>query len=591
MVQVGFPVLNESFLTSQGQSYTAFLSYYEGVAQAVKAAGMKLIVENDTLLVNSVSGDWDVAPFYATLNWTGYQQARAQMAAVIAQKMKPDYLVVMEEPDLEAANSGQTNLLIPIDAAAMLSQMLATVHQTGAPNVQLGAGVGSWQQNALEFILGYVLLPVDFIDMHIYPVNDMPGGDYLPLALQIASAAATAGKPVSMTECWLWKVNNTELWVKTGDEIRARDPFSFWAPLDALFVQTMQNLANHTKMVFMDPFNAQAYFAYLPYDDATKNLAPGPILNEEDAAANTANQEAQYTSTGMSYYNSIVVPPDTIPPSAPSGLSGASGNPTTAYISWNAATDNVGVAGYNVLRDNDKAATTASLNYQDSGLTAGTTYTYAIQAFDLAGNLSALSAPIEIQTRDTTPPPVPKHVVAQAVACTKANLTWSPSTDKVGVTWYLIFMGLSANSLNQIATVNSSITSFSDYQLSGGTTYYFGVEAQDKDLNVSSMSPVAQVTTPALPGAPTDVAATADSSTEIGLTWSASTGGLPIAHYMVYRGPSRTNLSQVAITTNTSYTDRSVSPSTKYYYAVQAADTGTPPAQSGLSKVVSATTP
>src|SRR5580700_1735795 len=290
MVQVGFPVLNDSFLTSQGQSYTAFLSYYEGVAQAVKAAGMKLIVENDTLLVDSVSGDWDVAPFYATLDWTGYQSARAQMAALIAQKMRPDYLVVMEEPDLEAANSGQTNLLIPIDAAAMLSQMLATVHQTGVPDVQLGAGVGSWQQNALEFILGYVLLPVDFIDMHIYPVNDMPGGDYLPLALQIASAAATAGKPVSMTECWLWKVNNTELWSMSGDEIRARDPFSFWAPLDALFTQTMQNLASHTKMLFMDPYNTQAYFAYLPYDDATKNLGPGPILNAEDAAANTANQ-------------------------------------------------------------------------------------------------------------------------------------------------------------------------------------------------------------------------------------------------------------------------------------------------------------
>jgi hypothetical protein len=58
MVQIGFPVLNDSFLTGQGQSYTAFLSYRQGVAQSVKAAGMKLIVEDDTLIADSVSGNW-----------------------------------------------------------------------------------------------------------------------------------------------------------------------------------------------------------------------------------------------------------------------------------------------------------------------------------------------------------------------------------------------------------------------------------------------------------------------------------------------------------------------------------------------------
>src|SRR5580700_6331351 len=186
MVQVGFPVLNSAFLTGQGQSFDDFVAYYQGIAQAVHAAGMKLVVENDTLLGNSVSGSWDVAPFYQTLNWTQYQQARAQMALLIAQKMQPDYLVLMEEPDLETANSGQTNLNTPSYATSMLSLMLTTVQQAAIPNVKLGAGVGSWQQSGLEYIQAYVTLPVDFIDMHIYPVNDA----YLQNALQIASTAA-----------------------------------------------------------------------------------------------------------------------------------------------------------------------------------------------------------------------------------------------------------------------------------------------------------------------------------------------------------------------------------------------------------------
>jgi len=62
MVQVGFPLLYEPFMTSQGQSYSAFVAYYQGLAAAVRQAGLKLIVENDTLLSNDVSAGWDVAP-------------------------------------------------------------------------------------------------------------------------------------------------------------------------------------------------------------------------------------------------------------------------------------------------------------------------------------------------------------------------------------------------------------------------------------------------------------------------------------------------------------------------------------------------
>jgi fibronectin type 3 domain-containing protein len=585
MVEVGFPMLYEPFLTSQGQSYANFIAYYQGVAGAVRAAGLKLIVENDSLLNNDISAGWDVAPFYASLDWTQYQQARAQTALTIAQTMQPDYLVVVEEPDTEAANSGQSNVNTPSGDTAMLSLILTSLQQAGVPNMQVGAGVGSWLTGFLEFIQGFVTLPVDFIDFHIYPVND----SFLPNALQIVSTAAAAGKPVAMTECWLAKEADSEVGILTDDVIRARNPFSFWAPLDALFIQTMQNLANNTQMIFMDPFNAEFYFVYQPYDASTENLTPSQIVSQENALVATANQQAQYSSTGLSYYSSIIVPADTAPPSAPGSLTAASGNPTSALVTWAPATDNVGVAGYNLLRDGQIITTTNSMFYQDSGLTDATTYTYTVQAFDLAGNTTT-SAPVNIQTTNVIPPTTPGHVVAKVLSCTSASVTWTASTGKTGVAWYLVFMGLSPSGLSQVSETSSSTLTYSNYTLSPGTTYYIALEAEDSYENISYMSTPVAFTTAALPAAPGSVLATPAATTKIGVTWSASTGSFPIALYFVYRGSSPSSLSKVATVTGTSYTDLSVTPSTTYYYAIQAQDKGTPPAQSGFSNPVAATT-
>ena len=407
MVEVGFPMLYQPFLTSQGQSYSAFVAYYQGVAAAVRQAGLKLIVENDTLLSNDVQAGWDVAPFYATLNWTQYQQARAQTALTVAQTMQPDYLVVLEEPDTEAANTGQVNVNTPSGATTMLSLILTSVREP-VSKLKVGAGVGTWLNGYLGFIQGFVALPVDFIDMHIYPVNS----NYLATALQIASIAAAAGKPVSMTECWLWKARDSEINVLTPDQFRARDPFSFWAPLDAYFIQTMQHLASQTQMLLLDPFNSETYFAYQPYGASTENLTPGQILAQETSLVFAANQQALYASTGMSYYHSVVVPADTTPPSAPGGLSGGSENPTTAFLNWTAATDNVGVAGYYILRNGSTVGTTANLYYWDSGLAESETYTYWIEAFDVAGNISGPSLRINATTKNATPPTKHSNVAA-----------------------------------------------------------------------------------------------------------------------------------------------------------------------------------
>ncbi len=585
-VEVGFPMLYAPFLTSQGQTQAQFVSFYQQVAQLIRTAGLKVIVENDTLLVNDVSAGWDAAPFYATLSWSQYQQARAQTALTIAQTMQPDYLVVVEEPSTEAKNSGQNQANTPAGSASLLSQILASLEQARVPRMNVGAGTSASQANAVSFIQQYVAQPVDFIDFHIYPVNL----NFLQVALNIASTAAAAGKPVGMTECWLWKVADDEVGVLTGDTVRARNPFSFWAPLDAYFIQTMQNLAQHTQMLFMDPFITSYYAAYLPYDSSTENLTPSVILSQENAQENLNQQDALYTSTAMSYYTSLVSPPDKTAPSTPAGLAGGSGNPNTTAINWNASTDDVGVAGYYVSRNGSRLGTTANLYYKDSGLTENTTYTYTIEAFDLGGNVSAPSLPLSVTTRDTTPPGTPTNVAATANSCQSVVLSWSPSTDVVGIDGYFVFWGLSPATLVQLVRTPAAVATYTSYHLNCGTKYYYGVEAVDTEGNISPMSTVISITTPNPPSPPTGLAATAISATKVGLTWSAAaSGGLPVAFYHLYRGTSPSGLSQIVIDPQTSYTDTSLSPSTNYYYAVQAADSGGD--LSAMSAVVSVTTP
>jgi fibronectin type 3 domain-containing protein len=588
MVQVGFPMLYEPFFSSS-TVYQQYVSFYQQVAANARALGLKLIVENNCLLSNDVQAGWNTAPFYATLNWTEYQQARAQTAAVIAQTMRPDYLIVLEEPDTEATQANQPNVNTVSGATSLITTILTSVGLSGVSGMQVGAGVGTWLANFILFIQSFVTLPLNFIDMHIYQVNVMgpPGNaNYLANALTIATTAAAAGKPLTMSEAWMWKVRNSELGVMTADEIRARNPFSFWAPLDADFLQTMENLANYSHMIFMDPTGSYYMWAYLQYNSTTSSMSPAQIISQEITTAGQAAAQAQYTSTGMSYYHSLVSS-DTIPPSTPGSLGIVSGTPTSASLSWTASTDNVGVAGYHILRDGVKVATTVETYYQDSSLTQNTTYNYAVVAFDLAGNTS-VPATASVTTRNGTTPNPPANFNGTAISGQEISLSWSVPPGNIPISSYLLFRGTSSTNLTQLTQLNGTTTSFNNYYLTPGTTYYYGVKAVSSGL-VSPMSTIIAVKTLAAPSKPANVTASAQASDRVNLTWSASSGGMPIAAYHVFRGASSSSLTQVANRSGTSYIDTAVAPSTTYYYAVQAVDTGGD--SSPMSRTVLATTP
>ncbi|NBI30090.1 glycosyl hydrolase [Chengkuizengella marina] len=123
--------------------------------------------------------------------------------------------------------------------------------------------------------------------------------------------------------------------------------------------------------------------------------------------------------------------PDTEAPSVPV-LSSSNVTETTIDLSWTASTDNETLKGYKVFRDRIEVQTTTANSYQDSGLSAGTTYHYTVRAYDEAGNISDESNEVTVTTKQ---PPVNSsdiveedYTVSLSENGTELTLSFTPVT-------------------------------------------------------------------------------------------------------------------------------------------------------------------
>lgn len=140
-------------------------------------------------------------------------------------------------------------------------------------------------------------------------------------------------------------------------------------------------------------------------------LTPGTAytytVRARDKAGTVSVPSAAVTATTAD------APRDTTAPTTPTGLTAGTTTVSTVPLTWTASTDDVGVTGYEVYRGTARVATTPGTTYTDTGLTAGTAYTYTVLARDAAGNLSPASAAVTATTQPGTSTP--------ASACTA---TW-----------------------------------------------------------------------------------------------------------------------------------------------------------------------
>jgi fibronectin type 3 domain-containing protein len=238
--------------------------------------------------------------------------------------------------------------------------------------------------------------------------------------------------------------------------------------------------------------------------------------------------------------------PDTTPPVISAVSSGTPGL-TTAGINWttNEAADSqvdYGTsAGYGSSSTRAPALVTAHTQGL-SALTAGTVYHYRVRSTDAAGNQS-VSGDFTFTTAssppppDTSPPTAPTGLSAVAVAATQVNLTWTGSTDDVGVTGYGILRGGT-----QIGTATA--TAFTDTTASAGTAYSYTVTARDAAGNVSAPSTPATVTTLTTSSlfttqVPVTAADTDSGAVELGVAFTSSQAGT-VTGVRFYKGITNT---------------------------------------------------
>lgn len=179
---------------------------------------------------------------------------------------------------------------------------------------------------------------------------------------------------------------------------------------------------------------------------------------------------------------------DAVAPAAPGGLAASAVTPVGATLTWTAATDDVAVTAYAVYRVDGSTATPiawpTTTTYALTGLSGSTAYKYEVVAVDLAGNVSPVSGAVEFTTpADTTPPSAPTNLVAGSITQTGGTLTWTASTDDVGVTSYVVSRQDGASWV-EVGTPTTATLAVSG--LTAATAYTFQVVAVDGSGNHST---------------------------------------------------------------------------------------------------------
>jgi fibronectin type 3 domain-containing protein len=259
-----------------------------------------------------------------------------------------------------------------------------------------------------------------------------------------------------------------------------------------------------------------------------------------------------------------------MPPPAPTGLVAV---PWTAQATLNWAASGTATS-YNVKRATTNGgpyaivANVTTTNSTDTGLINGTNYFYVVSALNPAGE-STNSAQVNA-TPQLPVPPAPAGLVAAAVFSGQINLTWSVVTNAATYN-----VKRSTTNGGPYAVVASGVTgtNYNDTGLAAVTTFYYVVSAVNTGGESTNSAQVSATTPMAPPAAPAGLTATAVSTLQINLSWTASAGA---ESYNVKRSTTNGGPYTVIATglTTTNYPNSGLDGGTVYYYVVSAVNSG-----------------
>src|SRR5712671_549072 len=286
----------------------------------------------------------------------------------------------------------------------------------------------------------------------------------------------------------------------------------------------------------------------------SKSVSPAVTTVYHLTASNSAGSTTAQTT--------VTVTSDTTPPSVPAGLVATVISSTQINLSWTASSDNIGAAGqisYLCYRNGVQFAATAAgtTSCSDTGLTASTTYTYTVAAKDAAGNTSSQSAGVQATTQ-------PAPVVINSFSAGPASITAGQSST---LSWNVS----NATSLT-IDNGVGTVTGTTSVNVSPAVTTVYHLTASNGAGSTSMQTTVTVTPDTTPPSVPAGLVATVISSTQINLSWTASSDNISAPgqiSYLCYR-----NGVQFAATAagTTSCSDTGLTASTTYTYTVAAKD-------------------
>ncbi|MFM7107704.1 MAG: fibronectin type III domain-containing protein [Planctomycetaceae bacterium] len=217
----------------------------------------------------------------------------------------------------------------------------------------------------------------------------------------------------------------------------------------------------------------------------------------------------------------------TSPPTAPTSFTGTATSSSQVSLSWGPST---GADGYRLYLVSGSTATllgsysSTATSATVGGLSASTTYTFRLDAYNAAGTASATT---QVTTQAATAIAAPTGVTVKVLSKTSVQVSWTASA---GATGYKVLVS-SGSTTSTVASVGASTTSVRVMNLSRGATYAFAVTAYN--ASSSATSGYVSVTMPAsVPvTAPQNVAFKSTSSSGGTLSWTAADNA---TGYMVY---------------------------------------------------------
>ena len=269
-----------------------YISFYRFVAEEIKYRDFVLVVEITTSFTEPEFSQLKVD--YDGLTVNELSEGISEMALIIVQEMKPDYLTILSEPSTISHNTG---LHLSVNDYVSIVRYAALAVRS--EDLFVGSGAGTWDE--MEYFEALASIEeLDYLDIHIYPIQR----DFLiDRILAVVELARTHDKRVSIGEAWLYKVTDQELGWITPVEAFGRDVWSFWQPLDERFIKVIVALADQMDAEFCSFFWMRYFYAYLDYSPELARLTEGELMRLVDWEAgsmilyNHPNRNAQIFET------------------------------------------------------------------------------------------------------------------------------------------------------------------------------------------------------------------------------------------------------------------------------------------------------